>query len=236
MGHPPARIVLVTGASKGVGAQVARRLAGADTHVIVNYRKNSHRAQALATAIRDAGGHASTWAADITDEAETTAMIRSIAARFGRLDTMILNASSGLELDSNPSDAMRVNRDAQRRLALLALPLMPAGGRIVFVTSHQAHFFPHKAVPKGYAGAAASQRAGETALYALRSEFARAGIRFTVVCGQMVSDNMGNATTPVGLPQRRQSVRFAAAIADSANMPGTSGVVYVGGADHLMPA
>ena len=231
MGHPPARIVLVTGASKGVGAHVARRLAGADTHVIVNYRNNAHRANALAAAIRDAGGHASTLAADIADDAATTEMIRSIAVRFGRLDTMILNASSGLELGANPSAAMRVNRDAQRRLALLAMPLMPVGGHIVFVTSHQAHFFPNKAVPKGYAGAAASQRAGETALYALRSEFARAGIQYTVVCG-----NMGNAITLAGLPQRRQSLRFAAAIADSASTPGTSGVVYVGGADHLMPA
>ena len=32
----------------------------------------------------------------------------------------------------------------------MAVPLMPVGGRIVFVTSHQAHFFPHKAVPMGY--------------------------------------------------------------------------------------
>ncbi|MET0898223.1 MAG: SDR family oxidoreductase [Mycobacterium sp.] len=230
MGHPPARIVLVTGASKGVGAQVARRLAGPATHVVVNYRHDARRANALAAAIRDAGGHASTLAADISDAGETTAMIRSIADRFGRLDAMILNASSGLVPDADPGDAMRVNRDAQRRLALLALPLMPAGGRIVFVTSHQAHFFPNKAVPKGYAGAAASQRAGETALYALRSKFIHAGIQFTVVSG-----NMGEVTAFVGPPRRHQSDHFAAAIADSANTPGTPGVVYVGGADHLMP-
>jgi NAD(P)-dependent dehydrogenase (short-subunit alcohol dehydrogenase family) len=230
MGHPPARIVLVTGASKGVGAQVAQRLAGPDTHVVVNYRKNAHRANALAAAICDTGGHASTLAADISDAAETTAMIRSIAARFGRLDAMILNASSGLELDADPGYATRVNHDAQRRLALLAIPLMPVGGRIVFVTSHQAHFFPNKAVPKGYAGAAASQHAGETALYALRSEFAHAGIKFTVVSG-----NLADATTLVGPSHRHPSDHFAAAIADSANAPGTPGVVYVGGADHLMP-
>ena len=95
---------------------------------------------------------------------------------------------------------------------------MPGGGRIVFVTSHQAHFFPHKAVPKGYAAVAASKWAGETALYAMRSEFRRAGVHLTVVSG-------GAADWT-----------FAGAIVNAANNPNPSGIVYVGGADSLMIA
>lgn len=223
----PARIVLVTGASHGVGAEVAHQLANADSHVIVHYRENGPRAEAVASAIRDAGGYASTLAGDIAEDTETAAMIDCVAQRFGRLDTMILNASGGPELGADPRHALHVNRDAQRRLVSLAMPLMPAGGRIVFVTSHQAHFFPDKAVPKGYAAVAASRRAGETALYAKRAEFARAGIQLTVVSGN-ITDEAGASRPAVS--------EFATAIVRSATSPSPSGIVYVGRADYLMTA
>ena len=145
-------------------------------------------------------------------------MIDTIATRLGRLDTLILNASVGREWGADVGYAKRLNRDAQRRLALMAVPLMPEGGRIVFVTSHQAHFFPHKAVPKGQAAVAASRWAGETALYAMRSAFRRASVHLTVVSGDMV-----DAT-------------FAGAIVNAANTPKPSGIVYVGGADSQMIA
>lgn len=246
MPHGPARIVLVTGASRGIGAQVAQQLADPDTHVIVNYREKAKRAETIAAAIRAAGGNASTLAADIADEADAAAMIGSIAARFGRLDALILNASGGLELGADPGYAMRLNRDAQRRLAQLALPLMPSGGHIVFVTSHQAHFFPHKAVPKGYSAVAASKRAGETALHAMRSGFHRAGVHLTVVSGDMI-----DGTIIVRLLQRRDPGEvdarraqgalptvdeFAGAIVKAATSPNPPSIVYVGGADYLMTA
>ena len=84
--------------------------------------------------------------------------------------------------------AMVLNRDSQVAMLEAALPQLKAGSQVVFVTSHQAHFFPNKAVPKGYAAIAASKRAGETALYAMRSEFDRRGIDFTVVSGEVMSD------------------------------------------------
>jgi 3-oxoacyl-[acyl-carrier protein] reductase len=246
MPQTPSRIVLVTGGSRGVGAEVAQLLASADTHVIVNYREKAKRAETIAEAIRSAGGNASTMAADISDAAAAEAMMESIAARFGRLDALILNASGGLELGADPGYPMRLNRDAQRRLAVLAMPLIPAGGRIVFVTSHQAHFFPHKAVPKGYSAVAASKRAGETALFTMRSEFDRAGIHFSVVSGDMI-----DGTIIVRLLERRDPeavvarrtvaplptiTQFASAIAHAAIAPRPSGIVYVGGADYLVPA
>ncbi len=209
MHHAPARTVLVTGGSGGIGAQVAQQLAGADTHVVVNYRARTQRAEAVADAIRAAGGHASTLRADISDESQCTSMIDAIATRFGRLDGLILNASVGVELGADPGYAMRRNREAQRRLALMAVPLMPAGGRIVFVTSHQAHFYPYKAVPKGYTALAASQRAGEATLHAMRPELHRAGLDLTVVAGDMIEED------------------FAGAIVNAANAANPSGIVYV---------
>ena len=218
------RVVLVTGASRGIGAEVARRLADADTHVIVHYRDHADHAAAVVDAIRGVGGHASALAADISDGADATAMFEAITRRFGRLDALVLNASGGLEFGADPSFAMRRNRDAQRRMARLALPLLPAGGHIVFVTSHQAHFYPYKAVPKGYAPVAASGRAGEATLHAMRPEFTRAGIYFTVVSGDMIAQ-----TAPASEPTVNE---VAAAIARAATAPNPSGTVFVGGADH----
>ncbi|MGB3481862.1 MAG: SDR family oxidoreductase [Mycobacterium sp.] len=215
---PPTRIVLVTGASRGIGADVARQLAGPDTHVVVNHHQQALHADTIVDAIRSAGGQASSLAADISDEAGAAAMIDTVAARFGRLDALVLNAHGGFYTGTDPRHARWLNRDAQRRLALRTMPLMPVGGRIVFATSHQAHFYPAKAVQKGYAAVAASLRAGETALYALRSEFDRAGVHFTVVSGDVTDESL------------------TAAIVNATSTPNPSGVVYVGGADYLMTA
>ncbi|MGV0606669.1 short chain dehydrogenase [Mycolicibacterium flavescens] len=192
MDHQPERIVLVTGGSRGLGARVARQLGSVDTHVVVTR--------------------------DISDEVESAEVIDGIASRFGRLDTLILNSSDALDTGADPECAMRLNRDAQRRLALAALPLMPVGGRIVFVTSHQAHFFPDKAVPKGYTAVAASMRAGETALLTRRSEFRQAGVQLTVVSGDM------------------SHMTFADAVVDAATTPNPASIVFVGRTDYLMTA
>lgn len=233
--HSPTaeRIALVTGASRGVGADVAKLLALAGIHVIVNYREDSTSAGALADSIRRAGGQASTVAADISDSDAADAMIADVARRFGRLDMLVLNATSGVEHDAAPADARRENRTAQRGLARRALPLIPAGGHIVFVTSHQAHFYPYKAVPKGYAAIAASERAGETALYAMRSEFDRNGIHFTVVSGEIIDRTRGvRLFTAHDSTGGTVSNEFASAIATAAMNPHPGGVVYVGGSDH----
>ncbi len=242
----PTRIILVTGASRGIGAAVAQQLASPETHVIVNYREKADQATAVVEAIHRAGGRASTLAADIADADDAASMLGYIASRFGRLDALVLNASGALAIGADPGYAMRLNRDAQRRLALLSMPLMPPGAQIVFVTSHQAHFFPNKAVPKGYAAVAASKRAGETALYGLRSEFADAGIQLTVVSGDMIA-----GTTIVQLLQRRDPEaaeshhglaplptvdKFAAAIVSAATTPHPLSIVYVSGADYLLTA
>jgi NAD(P)-dependent dehydrogenase (short-subunit alcohol dehydrogenase family) len=204
----------VTGASRGIGAEAAIHLADPNTHVIVNYRESSAQAEAVAETIRAAGGRASTAQADVSDGAAVAAMIDDIALRFGRLDVLVLNASGRFNYADGAGAAMRINRIAQRRLAQLALPFMPAGGQIVFVTSHQAHFYPNKAVPKGYTSLAAGKRAGETTLHAMRSEFHQHGIDFTVVSAEIL-------TQP-----RPTEDEFAAAISGAASSH-HSGIVYV---------
>ncbi len=171
------------------------------------------------------------------------AMIAGIRQRFGRLDTLVLNASGGLESGAEPAYAMRLNRDAQRRLVELALPMMPAGSRVVFVTSHQAHFYPHKAVPMGYAPDRGEHagRGNRDVRHAVR--IPPAGNPFHRGLGR--HDRRHRRSHPVctarrwsraGTRRYRRPIEFAAAIAGAAQSQFHPGIVYVGGSEYLRTA
>ncbi|MFI1914156.1 SDR family oxidoreductase [Nocardia sp. NPDC020380] len=239
------RIVLITGASRGIGADTARELAARGDHVIVNYREKRKRAEIVAEEIIAAGGSASAAGADIADPDSARALIDTVVSEFGRLNVLVLNASGGLELDAAPDYAMRLNRDAQARLVTLALPHLRSGGRIVFVTSHQAHFSPTRPVPAGYEPIAASKRAGEDALREMSAEFDRRGIGFVVVSGDMIDGTiivrLLERRNPDAVTTRREQgalptvEEFAAAVADATTIDADSGhTIYVGGADFLV--
>lgn len=239
--HSPAiQVALVAGASRGIGAAVACELADEGLHVLVNYRK-AKRAQSVVEDIRSAGGRASTAGADISEDAAAATLIATIARQFGQLHVLILNASGGLERGADADYAMRLNRDAQVRLVELASPLMPVGSRIVFVTSHQAHFYPHNPVPNGYEEIARSKRAGEDALLAMRPELARRGIELRVVSGDMIDGTiivrLLHRRDPGAVETRRTHgplptvIEFATAITRAAVSTQHPSTTFVGGED-----
>jgi len=239
------KVVLVTGASRGVGAEVATQLADPRHHVVVNFREKANRADAVVAAVRSAGGDASAIRTDISDEQAVVAMLDEIDERLGGLDVLVLNASGGLEPGADAGYPMRLNRDAQVRLARLALPLMGTGGRLIFVTSHLAHFHGRKPVPTDYLPIATSKQAGETALRGMRHEFEAAGITFIVVSGDMIEGStmvrLFERRDPEAVTARRNAggglpttAEFAAAIVRAINEPDPTGdTVYVGGPDYL---
>ncbi|MFI6999483.1 SDR family oxidoreductase [Nocardia sp. NPDC050175] len=245
MGHPAGqRVVLITGASRGIGAETARILAARGDHVIINYREKLRRAEILADEINAAGGSASTAGADISDEASARTLVETITKEFGRLDVLILNASGGLERNAAPDYAMSINRDAQTRLVELAVPHLPSGSRIVFVTSHQAHFHGRKPVPAEYEPIAASKRAGENALRAMVPTLTTHGITLHTVSGDMIDGTiivqLLERRNPAAVAARRTQAtlptvaEFATAVADATTSPAESGdTTYVGGPDYL---
>lgn len=244
--HAPGRprVALVTGASRGIGAEVARQLGARGLHVVVNYREKAKRAQVVVEEIRAAGGHATALGADVCEEAQVEALLDTIKRQFGVLDVLVLNASGGLERGADPGYAMRLNRDAQCELVARAVPLMPAGSRIVFVTSHQAHFSPGAAVPEGYEPIAASKRAGEDALLAAKPALKEHGIALKVVSGDMVDGTiivrLLHRKDPAAVEARRDHAplptidQFANAITQAALMHDVPETTYVGGADYLL--
>jgi NAD(P)-dependent dehydrogenase (short-subunit alcohol dehydrogenase family) len=177
---------LVTGSSRGIGADTVRNLAGAGARVVVNFRNKEARALKLVAEIEAAGGEAIAIGADLTDPDSVTALFDTISAELGGLDILVLNASGGMESGMEADYAMKLNRDAQVALVTAARPLLARGARVVFVTSHQAHFISTVETMPEYLPVALSKRAGEDALRAMIPELEADGISFVVVSGDMI--------------------------------------------------
>jgi len=180
------KTALVTGASRGIGASVARHLAEAGADVAINYRSKGPRAETVAEEIRGLGRRTLLLAADITKSTDVGFMFGQISNEWGRLDLLVLNASGGLEKDKPADYAMKLNCTSQVKLVEAAVPLMPSGGRIVFVTSHLAHFYGRKPVYDSYQPVAASKKAGEDALREMIPELSRRGITLLIVSGDLI--------------------------------------------------
>ena len=75
-------VALVTGASRGIGAEVAVQLGALGYHVVVNFREKAKRANAVVEAVRATGGSASSVRADLVDKAAVLAMFEVIKAAW----------------------------------------------------------------------------------------------------------------------------------------------------------
>jgi len=87
-------VVLVTGAARRVGRAIALELASQGYDVAVHYRGSRDEALATVEDCRQAGARAEAFAADLSDEAATRALVPAVLARFERLDAIVNNASS----------------------------------------------------------------------------------------------------------------------------------------------
>lgn len=222
--------VLVTGSSRGIGADTIRYFAHAGARVAINFRNKAPRAQKLATEVADEAADVLVIGADLTDEASVAALTAEIEGAWGGLDVLVLNASGGMEGGMAEDYALQLNRDAQVRMLETALPLMAPGSRVVFVTSHQAHFIRTTPTMPEYEPVALSKRAGEEALRERIGELSEKGVGFVVVSGDMIEGTITatllERANPGAIAQRRESAgrlynvsEFAAEVARAAVDP-----------------
>ncbi len=92
MGHLEGKVAVVTGASKGIGAGIAERLAGDGARVVVNYARSADAAKALIGRIEGAGGTAVAVQADISKPEEIKRLFDEVRQQFGQVDILVNNA------------------------------------------------------------------------------------------------------------------------------------------------
>ena len=105
------KTAIVTGASRGIGAAIARKLAADGMRVILNYCGSEEKALAVKAEIEAAGGEAAVWQCDVADAAQCEAMVKDVMETSGSIDVLVNNAGitrDGLLLRMKDEDFSRV--------------------------------------------------------------------------------------------------------------------------------
>ena len=141
------RVALVTGSSRGLGLAIARRLARDGLAVAVNGLRGDGQAAEVARAIRDDGGSADAFTADVTDEQQVARLVAAVAASLGPVDVLVLNAT-GPQPEAPLADVAWADHVAQLEFfvkspVLLGRAVLPAmrarrSGRIIQIDSEVA--------------------------------------------------------------------------------------------------
>jgi NAD(P)-dependent dehydrogenase (short-subunit alcohol dehydrogenase family) len=198
-----ARILLVTGGSRGIGAAVARKAAAAGYDVAVNYVSDAAAAEAVAIDVRAAGRRAMTVKGDVSREADVKSIFKAVDDGLGRLTDLVNNAgvtgrSSRLEaaaadvirrcIDINVTGAILAAREAIPRLAARR---GGSGGAIVNISSIAARL----GSPGEYVWYAASKGAIDALTIGLSKELAPDGIRVNAVSPGMIDTEIHAKST-----------------------------------------
>jgi 3-oxoacyl-[acyl-carrier protein] reductase len=92
-GELQGKVCLVTGASRGLGAAIARSLGKRGAKVAVNYFASPDKARRVCEQVRQVGGQAEAFPADVRDEAAVTALVAAVVKRFGPIDVLVINGT-----------------------------------------------------------------------------------------------------------------------------------------------
>lgn len=190
------KVVVITGASSGIGEAIAQHLASCGAHVALGARRKD-RLEALAGRIRDAGGRAEAFVTDVTRRTDVEALVQGAVQAFGRIDVLVNNAgimplSPLARLKVDEWDRMvDVNIKGVLYGIAAALPLMleQKSGHIINVSSVAGHVvFPTSAV---YCGTKFAVRA---ITEGLRRE-ARPHVRATIISPGAVESELAHTIT-----------------------------------------
>jgi len=135
------KVAVITGASRGIGAAIAKQFASEGARIVVNYRSNRIAADEVVQAIRDNGGHAISVRADVSSQSDVIELVEAAVHAFGRIDILVNNAGwaklqSLEELDVSAIDQQLAINVKGLILATQAVAKkMTDGGRVINISS-----------------------------------------------------------------------------------------------------
>jgi enoyl-[acyl-carrier protein] reductase III len=187
------KIAMVTGASRGLGRAVARKLCSSGCHVYLNYAHSEAAAREALEELAPLSGTAVTVKGDMSVPAEVDEVLDEVRERHGRLDVLVHNAAT-----FHPMSAVAVDPSAFAAVQALALnpllhgarrvpELMSSGGRIIVISSNGAT----RTIP-GYVAVGVAKAALESLTRYLAVELAGKGIAVNVVSTALL--DKGEAT------------------------------------------
>jgi 3-oxoacyl-[acyl-carrier protein] reductase len=195
------RTALITGASRGIGAATARRLAENGAAVVINHRDSAQAAEAVAAEIRTGGGRALVAQADVVDAAACAAMVVQATEEFGPISILVNNAGIGggafertLIVDT-PSELVHRLIDAHVVAALNLCRLIVPGmrlldrGDVIVLSSVAAHAYPAK-----FAVYSLAKAALEAFAHTLAREEREFGVRVNIISPGLIETQMGVAS------------------------------------------
>lgn len=110
----PKRVVLITGASSGIGAASARAFAKRGFNVVINYAGNSAGAEQVRAACVDAGAYAAVVQGDVGQDAFCRELVDTTLGKWGRLDVLVNNA--GVTKSADPTDLSQLSAEDFQRI------------------------------------------------------------------------------------------------------------------------
>jgi 3-oxoacyl-[acyl-carrier protein] reductase len=203
------KVALVTGASRGVGAATALRLAKDGADVAIAYGASADKAAEVVAAARAYGVQAEAFQADQGDTAQVAAMVRAVHERFGRLDILVNNAAVLLvgQVDDEKVDLQEVS---DRQFAVNvggvatatreAVKVLSDGGRIISISSVVGTAWTFAG--SGDYSATKAAVAGYTRSWA--RELGPRGITVNAVALGMIDTDMNPATTDAAIATTAQ--------------------------------
>lgn len=189
------KVVIITGASRGIGASTAQYLANQGYSVVINYSKDKHGAESVFSTICSNGGSAMTYQADVRDSSAVNNMVTEVIKRFGTVTSLVCGATSKIiatDFDALTWEDLMIHFDVQLRgtfncvKSVLKEFLQKKIGSVVILGSIAADATP----PLKWTGYSSAKAALQTFSKSLALEYGPVGIRFNVVSPGMTETGL----------------------------------------------
>ena len=207
------KTALVTGASRGIGRAIAKRLAADGAHVFVHYNRSSNEADTLVAEIEQAGGSAEAVAANLEEVDSVDGLITEVKLKLGtrKLDILVNNAGiyASHTLGDNDASALdrllAVNVRAPYQLTSGLVDHLASDARVLFTSSVAAK----NALP-GLGAYALTKGAIDTLTRYLAAELGERGIRVNSIAPGVIETDM--ATDFIGTEESREWIKSTQAL------------------------